>query len=80
MIKKMFVALILVIGFVTSPAAADNVTFKGATKTVDGDLLMLTGKLTKPQGQGRFPAIVQLHGCNGIKRWNDIKSENFLDI
>ena len=34
---------------------------------------MLTGKLTKPQGDGPFPALVCLHGCGGISsrdnRW-----------
>jgi dienelactone hydrolase len=26
----------------------------------------LTGKLTKPQGDGPFPAVVLMHGCTGI--------------
>ena len=32
---------------------------------------MLTGKLTKPQGEGPFPALVCLHGCGGISRRDD---------
>jgi dienelactone hydrolase len=28
---------------------------------------MLKGKLMKPQGDGPFPAIVMLHGCDGIE-------------
>jgi dienelactone hydrolase len=31
----------------------------------------LTGKLTKPQGDGPFPAVVLLHGCGGIVKNND---------
>lgn len=28
----------------------------------------INGYLTKPQGNGPFPAIVHLHGCNGLQR------------
>ena len=79
MIKNMVIALFFVIGVVTSAAAADYVTFKGMTTPADGDLLMLKGKLTKPQGQGRFPAVVQLHGCGGISPWNDMWAERLTE-
>ncbi len=79
MIRKTVIVLLLVIGIVTSAAAADNVTFKGATTTTGGDLLMLTGKLTKPQEEGRFPAVVQLHGCSGTKPWNDTWAERLKE-
>ena len=68
---------ILIIGTVTLAAAADTVTFQGTTKTKVGDLVMLTGKLTKPQGDGPFPAIVMLHGCRGIDKAQDAWAERF---
>lgn len=61
---------ILIIGTVTL-LAAEDITFQGTTKTKAGDLVMLTGKLTKPQGDGPFPAIVLLHGCRGIDKAQD---------
>ncbi len=49
-----------------SANAAEDIQFKGTTKTSSGDQLTLTGKLFKPQGNGPFPAIVLMHGCGGI--------------
>ncbi|KQZ26665.1 hypothetical protein ASD50_04575 [Mesorhizobium sp. Root552] len=34
--------------------------------------LLLNGRLKKPNGQGPFPAVVLMHGCGGIWRWNDV--------
>ena len=48
--------------------AAENVSFKGTTKIANGDFITLTGKLTKPQGDGPFPAVVMMHGCAGINK------------
>ena len=31
-----------------------------------GDTITLTGKLTRPEGGGPFPALVFLHGCDGV--------------
>lgn len=36
--------------------------------------LMLSGRLTIPGGDGPYPAIVVLHGCAGIWRWNEVWS------
>jgi len=55
----------------SSAFAAENVSFKGTTKVASGDLVALTGKLTKPQGDGPFPAVVLLHGCSGIGKGSD---------
>ena len=33
--------------------------------------LILPGRLNKPSGVGPFPAVVLLHGCDGIVAWND---------
>ena len=79
MIRKTVIVLLLVIGIVTSAAAADIVTFKGATTAAGGELLMLTGNLTKPHGDGPFGAIVLLHGCSGIKPWNDMWAERLKE-
>lgn len=35
----------------------------------------LTGRLTKPDGEGPFPAVVVLHGCGGTWRWNEVWSD-----
>ncbi len=34
--------------------------------------LRLTGELSIPLGNGPFPAVVLMHGCNGIARWNKV--------
>jgi dienelactone hydrolase len=41
-------------------ATTTSVTFKGS------ESLMLKGTLMKPKGDGPFPAIVLLHGCEGM--------------
>ena len=80
-IKKSFITWglvgIFIIGTVTLAGAADTVTFQGTTKTKAGDFVMLKGKLTKPQGNGQFPAVVLLHGCRGIDNAQDAWAERF---
>ncbi len=71
------ISFLLIIGMVILAEAADIVTFEGTDKTKEGALLTLTGKLTKPQGNGPFPAIVLLHGCRGIVKFNDDWAERF---
>ncbi len=66
----------LIMGSVTL-SAAEDVTFQGTTKTKAGDLVMLSGKLTKPQGSGPFPAVVMLHGCRGIDKAQDTWASRF---
>ena len=60
------ISFLLIIGTVILAEASDIVTFKGTGTTEAGTPLMLAGKLTKPQGNGPFPAVVLLHGCSGI--------------
>lgn len=67
--------LVLIIVTSISANAADIVTFKSTQTTPAGTPLMLTGKLTKPQGDGPFPAVVLLHGCNGIREYYDVWAE-----
>jgi dienelactone hydrolase len=69
-ISRSLVCIAIFAIWLIGPAAiaAENVSFKGSTKIASGDFIMLTGKLTKPQGDGPFPAVVMLHGCTGINK------------
>jgi dienelactone hydrolase len=68
---RQIVIMILVFVTSTSVIAADIVTFKSMDTTAAGVPIMLTGKLTKPQGKGPFPAVVLLHGCGGNRTDRD---------
>ncbi len=37
------------------------------------------GHLSGPKGDGRFPAIVLLHGCGGLGTWNEVWTERLID-
>ena len=65
MIRNIAIALLLVIGTVISSPAADTVKFEANSTTLIGDPVILTGRLTKPQGDGPFPGVVLLHNCMG---------------
>ena len=41
--------------------------------------IALTGFLMIPKGEGPFPAIVLLHGCGGIWRWNEVWSKRLVE-
>lgn len=41
--------------------------------------LQLIGRLRRPNGEGPFAAVVLLHGCGGIWRWNDVWAERLVD-
>lgn len=79
MLRQIVIVVILVIVTSTSVIAADIVTFKGSDTTAAGSPLMLTGKLTKPQGNGPFPAVVLLHGCGGFRAYQDVWAERFAN-
>lgn len=68
---------IFAIGLIGSSAfAAEPVSFKGTTRKIASrDFVTLTGKLTKPQGDGPFPAVVLMHGCAGILKYNEVWAE-----
>jgi dienelactone hydrolase len=59
--KKCLILILLILVFSAQFSFADNVTFKSRQEGIE-----LTGILTKPQGDGPFPAVVLLHGCAGI--------------
>ena len=47
------------VSFDVAPALSNSVT--------------LSAELTRPEGEGPFPAVVMLHGCNGLWRpWDDL--------
>jgi dienelactone hydrolase len=51
-----------------SAFSGKEVSLQGTTKTPSGGFVTLAGKLTKPQGEGPFPAVVLLHGCGGVAK------------
>ena len=65
MFKKCFILIILILSFTFQISFAENIKFKSTQKGKDGNPLLLTGVLTKPEGNGPFPAIVFLHGWCG---------------
>jgi dienelactone hydrolase len=74
------VSLLLVGGALILAEAVEILTFKSTHTTPAGDPLMLAGKLTKPQGNGPFPAVVLLHGCAGIWEYrDDLWAKRFAD-
>jgi dienelactone hydrolase len=66
------IVVVLLIGTSALSIAADIITFKGSDTTAAGSPLVLTGKLTKPQGNGPFPSVVLLHGCGGFRAYQDV--------
>ena len=74
--RKIVISFLLAFCVAASFAyAGEWVTFNGASKSgKPGDTFMLKGILTKPTGQGPFPAIVMLPG-SGIEGW-----EKYFDI
>jgi dienelactone hydrolase len=79
MFKRTIIATLLIFIIFTAANASDIVTFKGMTANKAGTPLMLTGKLTKPQGNGPFAAVVLLHGCSGPESWNDMWAERLKE-
>ena len=73
-LAQICIIILMLSGCVSGPAIPDKpkdphtVSFLG-THPMDSNFagtLTLTGRLTKPIGEGPFPAIVLLHGCGGI--------------
>jgi dienelactone hydrolase len=63
---KIVLVLFIWLSSLTPSNAAEDISFKGTSKSSSGDTLTLTGKLLKPQGNGPFPAIILMHGCRGM--------------
>lgn len=72
------IGFIIVVAFLfvhVSTSLAEKVSFKGSSLTADGKAIMLTGELSKPIGEGPFPAIVMLHGCFGPDAYKQLFTE-----
>ncbi len=65
MFKKCLFLILLILGLTFQISFAENIKLKSTSKGKDGNSLLLTGVLTKPDGKGPFPAIVFLHGWCG---------------
>lgn len=79
MVKKTIIAFALFVWVLTPAGADEKVTFKGTTQTQNGDFLTLAGQLTKPKGDGPFPAAVLLHGCSGLNKFYRIWAERLAN-
>ena len=66
MARKIIAVMLLIMVAATIVEAAETVSFKSSIKRLFREPITLTGKLTKPQGNEPFPAVVLLHGCSGI--------------
>src|SRR4030043_949043 len=69
MIRQMIIAVLLAIGTMMPVAASEIVTFKGEDQEIQ------TARLTKPEGNGPFPAIILLHGSFGFDEHYDVWAE-----
>lgn len=69
--KIIFMTALLAVLWKITAACSTTVQFKSLNIGSDGNPKILTGKLTKPAGEGPFPAIVLLHGSGGIKARRD---------
>jgi dienelactone hydrolase len=59
---------------------AKDISLEGTTKTPSGGFVMLTGKLTKPQREGPFPAVVLLDGCGGVSEFMDSWADKLASL
>jgi len=64
--KKKMLLVILILVIAAQLSFADSVIFKSSSTSKDGKSIALSGILTKPDGNGPFPAVVFLHGCSGL--------------
>ena len=69
MINRILIAVLLVIVTAATGVASELVTFKGS------DQENLTGKLTKPEGNGPFAGLILLHGFNFMDKYFDLWAE-----
>jgi len=65
--KKCLILILLIFGFTFQISFAENIKFKSTSKGIDGKPVKLAGILTKPDGNGPYPAVVFLHGCGGLE-------------
>jgi dienelactone hydrolase len=66
-LQRYIIAVALMVGFTFQVVFAETVIFQSTSKGKDGKPIKLTGILTKPEGNGPFPAVILLHGCSGVE-------------
>jgi dienelactone hydrolase len=66
---QIIIAVLLMITTAAGASAADLVTFKGE------DQETVTARLTKPEGRAPFPALILLHGLDGMDKYYDAWAE-----
>ncbi|MCG8616098.1 MAG: dienelactone hydrolase family protein [Desulfobacterales bacterium] len=69
--KKSFgaICLIIIAMFLVGCVSSGSNQFKGISDR-PGTELILDGNLYKPEGDGPFPAVILLHRCAGIKKYD----------
>ncbi len=73
------VLIVIIVGVLAlaRPAASDTVFFDVGLESAQP--ATLSAELSAPEGTGRFPAVVMLHGCNGLWRpWGDLWAERLV--
>lgn len=70
MIKRVFLVTLFLLFTLGSAYGQEDISFKGTSKSSSGKPFTFTGKLYKPPGNYSFPAVVLLHGCNGILEYH----------
>ncbi len=76
--KKIMISVMLIMSIATASGAAEIVKFKGINAPKNSEPLILTGKLSKPKGKAPYPAVVLLHGCNGINKYHEVWAERLI--
>jgi len=64
MVIKIALVIFIWLSSLAPSNAAEDISFKGTSKSPSGETLTLTGKLLKPQGNGSFPAVILMHTCD----------------
>lgn len=64
---KVIVTVCMVIIYAVLTGCSSTAVFKSLDTNREGKQQILKGLLTKPAGDGPFPAIVLLHGCSGLQ-------------
>ena len=67
---KLLLAIWMVVVLATFIGCASTSEFQSLDISDSGEPQILRGQLTKPSGEGPFPAVVLLHGCGGPNKWH----------
>ena len=63
--RRVILAIWMVTVLTALTNCAPTAVFKSLDTNITGEQQILKGELTKPSGDGPFPAVVLLHGCSG---------------